>query len=84
MPRTEWRLVGDMSIPVPPPSEQVAIVQHLDQATADARATISGVRREIELLKEYGARLIADVVTGRRDFRELAERRPEWHPGEAS
>ena len=84
MPRTEWRLVGDMSVPVPPPSEQVAIVQHLDQATADARATISGVRREIELLKEYGARLIADVVTGRRDFRELAERRPEWHHGETS
>ena len=73
MPRTEWRFIGNMDCPIPPRSEQVAIVRHLDQATTRAEATISGVSREIELLTEYRARLIADVVTGRLDVREAAD-----------
>ena len=64
--------IKSVRFPVPPLREQEAIVRHLDQATADFDAALAGVRREIELLKEYRARLIADVVTGRLDVREVA------------
>ena len=63
---------GSLMIPVPPFPEQVAIVRYLDKATADIDASIDRARREIELLSEYRTRLIADVVTGQVDVREVA------------
>jgi type I restriction enzyme S subunit len=35
--------------------------------------TMDRINREIELLREYQTRLVADVVTGKLDVRELAE-----------
>lgn len=68
--------LGGVRVPTPPITEQAAIVRHLDKATADIEVAIAEVRREIELLKEYRARLIADVVTGRLDVREAADSLP--------
>ena len=62
--------IGSRSIPLPPLPEQTAIVEYLDKATTDIEAAIDRARREIELLKEYRTRLIADVVTGKLDVRE--------------
>lgn len=42
----------------------------LDRATAAAQ-------REIELVREYRARLISDVVTGKLDVREAAAQLPD-------
>jgi type I restriction enzyme S subunit len=39
--------------------------------------TISNADREIQLLREYRTRLIADVVTGKLDVREAAARLPD-------
>jgi type I restriction enzyme S subunit len=39
--------------------------------------TISRLEREITLLREYRNRLIADVVTGKLDVREVAKGLPE-------
>ena len=64
--------IGSRSIPLPPLPEQTAIVEYLDKATTDIEAAIDRARREIELLKEYRTRLIADVVTGKLDVRETA------------
>ena len=69
--------LGGVRVPTPPVAEQAAIVRHLDKATADIEAAKAAVRREIELLTEYRARLIADVVTGRLDVREAADGLPE-------
>lgn len=62
-----------MSIPlvVPPVSEQRLIVDQLDNQTAPLRSTIERARREIELLREYRTRLVADVVTGKLDVRSV-------------
>ena len=38
---------------------------------------ISRLEREIELLREYRTRLVADVVTGKLDVREAAARLPD-------
>ena len=59
-------------LPIPPLPEQAAIVEYLDKATADLDTAVARARREIELLREYRTRLIADVVTGKVDVRAAA------------
>ena len=58
---------------VPPLAEQAAIAAYLDKETAAIDAAITRARREIDLLSEYRTRLIADVVTGQVDVREVAD-----------
>ena len=57
----------------PPLAEQAAIAAYLDKQTAAIDAAITRARREIDLLSEYRTRLIADVVTGQVDVREVAD-----------
>ena len=47
-------------------------------ATIDC--SISRAQRQIDLLREYRTRLIADVVTGKLDVREAAAALPEVDP----
>ena len=61
----------------PPRDEQTAIVAHLDTATRDLDATIARTQRQIDLLREYRARLVADVVTGKLDVRAAAVALPD-------
>jgi len=69
-------------LPLPPLHEQAAIVEYLDAQTAKLDTAIAAARREIELLREYRERLIADVVTGKVDVREVAAQLPEEPPEE--
>jgi type I restriction enzyme S subunit len=66
----------------PPTEEQHAIVRGVGQTTAATDATIVRAQREIDMLREYRTRLIAEVVTGKLDVREAAARFPE-EPAEA-
>ena len=68
---------ANLHVPCPPLSEQLQIIRYLDKATADIGAAIDRARREIELLGEYRTRLIADVVTGKVDVREVAADLPQ-------
>ena len=70
-------------LPVPSPTEQSSIVDYLDRSTIDINATVDHTHRQIELLREYRTRLIADVVTGKLDVREAAAALPEVDPLEA-
>ena len=63
--------------PFPPFAEQAAIAAHLDKATVAIDAAVACARRQIELLREYRARLIADVVTGKLDVRKAAANLPD-------
>lgn len=65
---------GALCIPIPAPDKQSAIVEYLDAQTTKIDAAVAAARREIELLREYRERLIADVVTGKMDVREVAAR----------
>lgn len=62
--------LGLLFLCIPPLAEQAAIVEYLDEVTADIDAAITRARRQIELLEEYRTRLIADTVTGKLDVRE--------------
>lgn len=59
---------------------QDAIVSEVHWKVAPLDITISRLEREIELLREYRARLVADVVTGKLDVREAAVRLPDEAP----
>ena len=61
-----------VALPVPPVEEQEPIARHIDKATASLGRAISRATREIDLIREYRTRLIADVVTGKVDVRHLA------------
>lgn len=65
---------------VPPAPEQEQIAASLDHALRGCNTTISRLEREIELLREYRTRLVADVVTGKLDVREAAARLPDEAP----
>jgi len=78
----EHQYLANSYIPLPPLPEQTAIVEYLDAQTAKLDAAIAAARREIELLREYRERLIADVVTGKVDVREVAAQLPEEPPEE--
>ena len=49
----------------------------LPESSRDPNTAISRLDREIDLLREYRTRLVADVVTGKLDVREAAVRLPE-------
>lgn len=53
-----------MYYPVPPLSEQQAIVSYITSKTTKIDSLMSSMNKEIEHLKEYKQRLISDVVTG--------------------
>jgi type I restriction enzyme S subunit len=66
-----------LPIILPPREEQLLIVDKLKGDTADLNTAISRLESEITLLREYRTRLIADVVTGKLDVREVAKGLPE-------
>jgi len=65
---------------VPPADEAGEVAAQLTAETARLDITISRLEREIELLREYRTRLVADVVTGKLDVREAAARLPDEAP----
>jgi type I restriction enzyme S subunit len=73
---TKDRLLS-IAIAVPPRDEQDRIVAWLDAETGPWKRAISRARREIDILREYSARLIADAVSGKLDVREVAAKLPE-------
>jgi type I restriction enzyme S subunit len=61
---------------IPPIAAQKKIVLAIEHSTAYDPAAISRLEEEIELLLEYRERLVADVVTGKLDVRDVAARLP--------
>ena len=64
-------------LPLPPLSEQAAIVSFLDRTTAALDAATTSAQRETSLFREYHTRLIADVVTGKLDVRDASAGLPD-------
>ena len=69
-----------LPIMLPPVAEQFRIVKSIEVETAEFNTAISRLEREIDLLREYRTRLVADVVTGKLDVREAAASLPDEPP----
>lgn len=65
---------------VPPVEEQLEIVHYVKSQLAIIENTISGIQKQIDLLREYRTRLISDVVTGQIDVRDIVV--PDYIPEE--
>ena len=76
-PNLSMGSLGMFQTPLPPLEEQALIVTSLRFETGKFSSAISRLEREIDLLREYRTRLVADVVTGKLDVREAAARLPQ-------
>lgn len=54
-----------MNLVVPPTEEQQEIVKYIDHKTTEIDRLVAELTYQVEYLKEYKQRLIADVVTGK-------------------
>jgi len=70
-------VLKNLWLAVPSVDEQQAIVKQVAIETRPLNEAISRLEREIDFLREYRTRLIADVVTGKLDVREAAASLPE-------
>ncbi len=64
--------LANIIVPLPPIEEQQAIVRGIDARTASVSKAVTKAQYEIDLIREYRTRLIADVVTGKVDVRGAA------------
>jgi len=62
---------------LPPLQEQDELVERIRIETRKLTEAGNRLEREVELLREYRTRLVADVVTGKLDVREAVARLPE-------
>jgi type I restriction enzyme S subunit len=70
----------DFWFAIPPIDEASRIARSLDDEAGQLEMTMSRLESEIELLREYRTRLVADVVTGKLDVREAAARLTDEAP----
>lgn len=69
------RYIG-FPIPVPPRHEQCTLVESVAREAGPLIRAIDQAYAEIDLIREYRTRLVADVVTGKVDVRGLAPAEP--------
>ena len=70
--------VANIPVTVPPTlDEQHSICDGLQRELAPVETAVARLTREMDLLREYRARLVADIVTGKLDVRQAAARLPE-------
>lgn len=69
-----FRQIGSMGLPVPPPDEQDAITSAIDQATQQLDGIREVAHDAIDRLTEYRQAVISAAVMGKIDLREEAAR----------
>lgn len=77
IPILDGGLVSRLPVAITSLAEQESILDHADAATSDLTRAIDQARREVELLREYRTRLLADVVTGKLYVCDAAVQLPE-------
>jgi type I restriction enzyme S subunit len=76
-PKLNQDRLMSIRIALPPPKEQSRIAEELKNEAAPLELSIRELLHEVNLLREYRTRLIADVVTGKLAVREVAKGLPE-------
>lgn len=66
-----WSSLKRVIVPIPPKEEQERIVAYLKKTVIKMQNAILYLTKEVETLEEYKTKLIADVVTGKIDVRDV-------------
>jgi len=70
MPRANWDFIGTLPVSFPKSqSEQHIIIDRITEENANLDLAIAALERQIEHVRAFRTRLIADVVTGQLDVR---------------
>jgi type I restriction enzyme S subunit len=77
VPGVDRKDLHDIQVPIAPILEQTRIIAYLDSELARIDILIEQTNSAIALSLEYRTRLIADVVTGKVDVRDLAASLPD-------
>jgi type I restriction enzyme S subunit len=77
VPHLSPEQIKGFKVVLPSIPEQREIVRFIESETGGVNTAINRLEREIELLREYRTRLVADVVTGKLDVRPAAHHLPE-------
>ena len=72
--------ISSCPVVTPGRAEQDGAVEWIDRQLRQLSRVIEDANRQIVLLREYRSRLIADVVTGKLDVREVVAGFPEMDP----
>jgi len=73
-PHVNVQRIRNYAILVPPHSEQQAIAAFVKRESEGIDVAIQVLEREVNFVREYRTTLIGDVVTGKLDVREAAEK----------
>lgn len=73
VPGVDRKDLYDIYVARPSAHEQPGIVQELESRLNAIDSSIARVRREIELVREFRTHLVAEVVTGKLEVRDLFE-----------
>lgn len=76
VPHISPEQICSFRVVLPPVEEQDRILEHVAAQTRDVDAVIERTEREIDLIREYRTRLVADVVTGKLDVRGFVPTEP--------
>jgi type I restriction enzyme, S subunit len=74
---TNSTTLGNFPLRLPGVEEQRRILGWIAEETSSLDLAQSRAKQEIDLLREFRTRLLADVVTGKRDVREAAANLPD-------
>ena len=74
--RLYWEDFKQIPSPCPPPDEQVLVADAIDHNAVIIGEWIQQAERQIDLVREYRTRIIADVVTGNLDVRSAVTEPP--------
>ena len=69
--------IRGFKVALPTAAEQQHILDEIRGQTGQLAVATATAQGEVDLLREYRTRLIADVVTGKLDVREAAARLPD-------
>lgn len=73
--------IRNFSIALPSVNEQRKISRYLRSSTRKTQAAVEAAQRQVALVRDFRARLVADVVTGKTDVREAAAMLPDTGTG---
>ena len=77
VPHPSPEQIKEFWISLPNIAEQEVIITYLTTRLSAIQSATERTQRQIDLLREYRTRLVADVVTGKLDVREAAAALPE-------